>query len=146
QGKETAIFTGDTLFIGDVGRPDLAIKADLTERDLAGLMFESLRNKIMPLPDDVIVYPAHGAGSACGKKMSKETFDTLGNQKKTNYALQAVTKEQFIDQLLDGIMPAPQYFAKNAKLNKEGYGSFDLVLETGVVPLAPKDLEEMVNV
>ena len=112
QKKPLCIFTGDTLFIGDVGRPDLAIKSDLSQEDLAGLLYESLRSKIMPLPDDVIVYPAHGAGSACGKNMSKETSDTLGNQKKTNYALQNISKQEFIAELTTGILPAPQYFAK----------------------------------
>ena len=116
NGKEHAIFTGDTLFIGDVGRPDLAQKAtDLTQEDLAGWLYDSLRNKIMPLPDDVIVYPAHGAGSACGKNMSSETWDTLGNQKKTNYALRSdMTKDEFIKEVTDGLMMPPQYFAKNA--------------------------------
>lgn len=141
--KPHCIFTGDTLFIGDVGRPDLAIKADLTERDLASMLYDSLHTKIIPLPDDVIVYPAHGAGSACGKNMSKETFDSLGNQKKTNYALQDVSREQFIDQLLDGIMPAPQYFPKNAMMNKNGYESFSTVLEEGVKPLSPVEFRNM---
>jgi hydroxyacylglutathione hydrolase len=132
DGKEKAIFTGDTLFIGDVGRPDLAIKSDLTQEDLAGMLYDSLRNKIMTLPDDVIVYPAHGAGSSCGKNMSKETFDTLGNQKQVNYALEAsLTKEAFIKELTTGILPAPQYFAKNAMLNKQGYDAIDGVLAKG---------------
>ncbi|MEP2024696.1 MBL fold metallo-hydrolase, partial [Reichenbachiella sp.] len=114
DGKEKAIFSGDTLFIGDVGRPDLAVKSDLTEEDLAGFLFDSLRNKIMTLPDHVVVYPAHGAGSACGKNMSSETWDTLGNQKKTNYALRAdMSKKEFIKEVTEGIMPPPQYFAKN---------------------------------
>lgn len=135
-GNEKAIFTGDTLFIGDVGRPDLAIKSDLTQEDLAGMLYDSLRNKIMTLPDDVVVYPAHGAGSACGKNMSKETFDTLGNQKKVNYALDInMTKEAFIKELTTGIMPAPQYFAKNAMLNKHGYDAIDEVLSKGNTPL-----------
>jgi glyoxylase-like metal-dependent hydrolase (beta-lactamase superfamily II)/rhodanese-related sulfurtransferase len=129
--KALCIFTGDTLFIGDVGRPDLAIKSDLTQEDLAKMLFHSLRNKIMPLPDDVIVYPAHGAGSACGKNMSKETFDTLGNQKKTNYALSNISEEDFVKELTTGIMPAPQYFAKNALLNKSGYKNFNDVLNHG---------------
>ena len=110
--KPICVFTGDTLFIGDVGRPDLAIKSDLSQEDLAGLLYDSLRSKIMTLPDDVIVYPAHGAGSACGKNMSKETFDTLGNQKKLNYALGNLSREEFIIELTTGILPAPQYFAK----------------------------------
>ncbi len=129
--KELCIFTGDTLFIGDVGRPDLAIKSDLTQEDLAGMLFDSLRNKIMPLPDDVIVYPAHGAGSACGKNMSKETFDTLGNQKLQNYALGNLSREAFIKELTTGILPAPQYFSKNAALNKQGYNNYSDVLKQG---------------
>jgi glyoxylase-like metal-dependent hydrolase (beta-lactamase superfamily II) len=109
NGKEHAIFSGDTLFIGDVGRPDLAVKSDLTEKDLAGMLFDSLRNKIMPLPNEVIVYPAHGAGSACGKNMSNETFDTLGHQKEVNYALQNMTKEEFISEVTAGILPPPVF-------------------------------------
>lgn len=147
NGKEYAIFTGDTLFIGDVGRPDLAQKAGhLTQEDLAGWLFDSLRNKIMTLPDDVIVYPAHGAGSACGKSMSSETWDTLGHQKETNYALRAdMTKEEFIHEVTAGLMPPPQYFAKNAKLNKTGYGSIDDVLERGAVALNPEQFEQLVE-
>jgi len=136
NGKEHAIFSGDTLFIGDVGRPDLAVKSDLTQDDLAGLLFDSLRDKIMPLPNDVIVYPAHGAGSACGKNMSKETFDTLGHQKEVNYALQDMTKEEFIKQVTDGILPPPQYFPKNALINKSGYESVDDVMAKGNNPLS----------
>lgn len=129
NGKPYYIFTGDTLFIGDVGRPDLAIKSNLTQNDLAGMMYDSLRNKVMTLPDDIIVYPAHGAGSSCGKNMSKETFDTLGNQKQVNYALRpGLSKDEFIAELTDGIMPAPQYFAKNAALNKNGYENIDKVI------------------
>lgn len=119
-GKEHCIFSGDTLFIGDVGRPDLAIKSNVTKEDLAGMLYDSLHNRILPLPDDVIVYPAHGAGSACGKSMSKETFDTLGHQKQVNYALQPMSKHEFVKQVTDGLMPPPQYFAKNAMLNKQG--------------------------
>ncbi|MCF8715658.1 MBL fold metallo-hydrolase [Joostella atrarenae] len=146
NGENHAIFTGDTLFLGDVGRPDLAIKQDITKEDLAGLLFDSLRNKIMPLADDIIVYPAHGAGSACGKNLSKETVDTLGNQKKTNYALRAdMTKEEFVEEVLDGIMPPPQYFSKNAMMNKEGYKTFDDVLEKGDVPLSPEKFEAIAN-
>lgn len=146
HGKEKAIFSGDTLFIGDVGRPDLAVKTDLTQEDLAGFLFDSLRNKIMTLPDDIIVYPGHGAGSACGKNMSDETTDTLGNQKKLNYALRPdMSKEEFIKEVTEGILPPPQYFAKNAALNKDGYGSFDKVLETGVVPLDVDTFESMAN-
>lgn len=144
-GKEHAIFSGDTLFIGDVGRPDLAIKSDLTKNDLAGMLFDSLRTKIMPLADEVIVYPAHGAGSACGKNMSKETFDTLGNQKKSNYALRAdMTREEFIKEVTEGILPPPQYFAKNASLNKTGYQEVDQVLERGSTPLTIEAFEKAV--
>ncbi|GAB3321248.1 MBL fold metallo-hydrolase [Larkinella ripae] len=144
-GKNRAIFTGDTLFIGDVGRPDLAIKGDLTEEDLAGMLYDSLHTKIMPLEDEVIVYPAHGAGSACGKNMSKETTDLLGNQKRFNYALRAQTKEEFIKVVLDGLTEAPAYFAENARLNKEGYEAIDDVLERGAQALSPEDFEATVN-
>ena len=146
HGKHHAIFTGDTLFLGDVGRPDLAIKQDITKEDLAAMLYDSLREKIMPLADDVIVYPAHGAGSACGKNLSKETVDLLGNQKKTNYALRAdMSKEEFVKEVLEGIMPAPQYFAKNAMMNKEGYQSFDSILQKGNIPLNAADFEAMAN-
>ncbi|OEK00412.1 MBL fold metallo-hydrolase [Roseivirga sp. 4D4] len=146
QGMEHAIFSGDTLFIGDVGRPDLAVKSDLSQEDLAGMLFESLRNKIMTLPDDVIVYPAHGAGSACGKNMSKETTDLLGNQKKVNYALRAdMTKEEFIKEVTEGILPPPQYFAKNAMLNKTGVDSLDDVMAKGNVALDVETFEAMAN-
>jgi len=144
-GKSHAIFTGDTLFIGDVGRPDLAIKNDLTERDLAGMLYDSLQTKLMPLDDAVLVYPAHGAGSACGKNMSKETSDTLGNQKRFNYALRAQSKAQFIDEVLNGLTKAPQYFAQNARLNKEGYDSIDEVMERGQRALSPEAFEAAVN-
>ncbi len=146
-GKEHAIFTGDTLFIGDVGRPDLAQKSDeLTMQDLAGYSYDSLRTKLMPLPDTVLVYPAHGAGSACGKNMSKETVDTLGNQKKVNYALRAdMTKEEFIKELTDGLLPPPAYFPLNVKLNKEGYEDIDTVLTSGLKPLSPKEFEVIAN-
>lgn len=146
NGKDHAIFSGDTLFLGDVGRPDLAIKSDLTKEDLAAMLFDSLRNKIMPLADDVIVYPAHGAGSACGKNLSKETVGILGEQKKTNYALRAdMTKDEFVKEVLDGIAPPPQYFAKNAMMNKMGYDTFDSVLETGDVALSPEEFEALAN-
>ncbi|MDX1940373.1 MAG: MBL fold metallo-hydrolase [Saprospiraceae bacterium] len=147
SGKEYAIFSGDTLFIGDVGRPDLAQKAgSITTEDLAGWLFDSLRNKIMPLPDDVIVYPAHGAGSACGKSMSKETWDTLGNQKRSNYALRAdMTREEFIKEVTTGLLPPPQYFAKNAMMNKQGYDSIDNVLQRGAVALDPEAFELVVE-
>jgi len=143
NGKEQAIFTGDTLFIGDVGRPDLAQKkGSLTKEDLAGWLYDSLRNKIMTLPDETIVYPAHGAGSACGKNMSSETWSTLGEQKATNYALRAdMTKAEFIKEVTDGLLPPPQYFAKNAKLNKTGYESIDEVMEKGANPLSPREFE-----
>ncbi|MEL6660618.1 MAG: rhodanese-like domain-containing protein [Bacteroidota bacterium] len=147
NGKEYAIFTGDTLFIGDVGRPDLAQKTgSLTKEDLAGWLFDSLRNKIMTLPDHVLVYPAHGAGSACGKNMSSETWDTLGNQKAINYALRAdMSKEEFIQEVTDGLLPPPQYFAKNAKLNKTGYSSFDEVMAKGDTQLSPREFETIAN-
>ncbi|CCH56484.1 putative protein yrkH [Fibrisoma limi BUZ 3] len=145
EGKDHAIFTGDTLFIGDVGRPDLAIKGDLTERDLAGMLYDSLQTKIIPLADDVIVYPAHGAGSACGKNMSKETTDKLGNQKRFNYALQAKSKEQFIEQVLDGLTTAPAYFTENARLNKEGYEPLERVMQRGSQALSPDAFEAAVN-
>jgi hydroxyacylglutathione hydrolase len=146
NGKNYAIFSGDTLFLGDVGRPDLAIKSDLTKEDLAKMLFDSLRNKIMPLADDVIIYPAHGAGSACGKNLSKETVGVLGEQKKTNYALREdMTKVEFVKEVLDGIAPPPQYFAKNAMMNKMGYDTFDSVLKTGDVPLSPEEFEALAN-
>ncbi|WP_339627188.1 MBL fold metallo-hydrolase [uncultured Winogradskyella sp.] len=146
NGKDHAIFSGDTLFLGDVGRPDLAIKSDLTKEDLAEMLFDSLRNKIMTLADDVIVYPAHGAGSACGKNLSKETVGVLGEQKKTNYALRAdMTKAEFVKEVLDGIAPPPQYFAKNAMMNKMGYDAFDTVLKTGDVALNPEEFETLAN-
>jgi len=143
NGKEVAIFTGDTLFLGDVGRPDLAQKSsDLTSEDLASYAYDSLRNKIMPLPDDVLVYPAHGAGSACGKNMMKETVDTLGNQKKMNYALRSdMTKEEFVKEVTDGLAKPPAYFPLNVKMNKEGYEHIDDVYETGLIALSPKELE-----
>jgi glyoxylase-like metal-dependent hydrolase (beta-lactamase superfamily II)/rhodanese-related sulfurtransferase len=147
EGKEEAIFTGDTLFIGDVGRPDLAQKviADLTQEKLAGHLYDSLRNKLLPLSDGLIVYPAHGAGSACGKNMSKETSDTLGNQKKTNYALQPMTKEAFIKEVLTGLTPPPAYFPQNVMMNIQGYDSIDEVLERGIRPLTPEEFEVAAN-
>ena len=145
--KPYAIFTGDTLFIGDVGRPDLAQKnGKLTKEELAGWLYDSLRNKIMPLPNNVLVYPAHGAGSACGKNMSSETWDTLGNQKKTNYALRAdMTKKEFIKEVTDGLMPPPIYFSKNASLNKKGYESIDKVMKRGAKALSPRAFETAAN-
>ena len=147
NGKETALFSGDTLFIGDVGRPDLAQKAaHLTQEELAATLFDSLRQKIMTLPDEVIVYPAHGAGSACGKNMSKETSDTLGNQKKFNYALRAnMTREEFVKEVTDGLMPPPAYFPENVRLNKMGYESIDQVLAKGTRALSPAEFEAAAN-
>jgi glyoxylase-like metal-dependent hydrolase (beta-lactamase superfamily II)/rhodanese-related sulfurtransferase len=148
NGKETALFTGDTLFIGDVGRPDLAQKviAELTQEMLAGYLFDSLRNKIMPLSDDLIVYPAHGAGSACGKNMSTETTDTLGHQKETNYALRPdMKKEEFIKEVLTGLMPPPGYFPQNVMMNIQGYEKIDTVMEQGTKALNPKEFEALAN-
>ena len=147
KNKDIAIFSGDTLFLGDVGRPDLAQKAaDMTQEDLAGILFDSLREKIMPLADDVFVYPAHGAGSACGKNLSKETVGTIGDQKKTNYALRAdMTKEEFVKEVTNGLLPPPQYFPLNVKMNKEGYTDIDKILENGTKPLTPEDFEVIVN-
>lgn len=147
SGKDIAIFSGDTLFLGDVGRPDLAQKmGSITQDDLAGMLFDSLRNKIMPLADDVTVYPAHGAGSSCGKNMMKETVDTLGNQKKMNYALRAdMTKEEFIKEVTDGLLPPPAYFPLNVKMNKEGYVSIDTVMEKGQTAMSPNDFEQAAN-
>ena len=147
NGKEHALFSGDTLFIGDVGRPDLAQKSnEITSEDLAAILYDSLRSKIIPLPGHVIVYPAHGAGSACGKSMSKETWDTLGNQKLNNYALRAdMTKQEFVKELTCGIMPPPVYFRENARINKEGYDGLELVLERGTIPLDVKDFEAIAN-
>ena len=143
QGKEVALFTGDTLFIGDVGRPDLAQKviADLTQDKLARHLYHSLRNVIMPLADDIIVYPNHGRGSACGKNMSSETYDTLGNQKKTNYALQELTEDDFVEQVLDGLTPPPGYFPQNVLLNITGYESLDTIIDQGKKPLTPEAFE-----
>lgn len=142
EGKETAIFSGDTLFLGDVGRPDLAQKAaNLTQEELAGLLYDSLTDKILPLSDDITVYPAHGAGSACGKNMQKETVDTLGNQKKTNYALNQPNREAFIEAVLDGLSAPPKYFGMNVAMNKGGYESFENVMNKGLNPLSPTDFE-----
>jgi len=147
NGKDHAIFSGDTLFLGDVGRPDLAQKAgSITEKDLAGFLYDSLRTKIMPLADDVIVYPAHGAGSACGKNLSKETVGVLGNQKQTNYALRAdMTKEEFIEEVTDGLLPPPKYFPLNVKMNREGYEDIDVVLKRGTQVLSPDAFETAAN-
>jgi len=147
NGKDEAIFTGDTLFLGDVGRPDLAQKAaSLTQEELAATLYDSLRTKIMPLSDEVTVYPGHGAGSACGKNMMKETVDTLGNQKKVNYALRAdMSKEEFVKEVTDGLLPPPQYFPLNVKLNKEGYEDIDEVLARGTQALSPDAFEAAAN-
>ncbi|HQY12501.1 MAG TPA: MBL fold metallo-hydrolase [Ferruginibacter sp.] len=148
QGKEHGIITGDTLFIGDVGRPDLAqhVIADLTQEKLAGHLYDSLRNKIMPLSDDLIVYPNHGAGSACGKMMSKETTDTLGHQKKVNYALDpSLTKEEFIRQLLTGLTTPPVYFPQNVLMNIKGYESLDTIMQRGKRPMAVSEFETVAN-
>ena len=145
QGKEYCIFSGDTLFIGDVGRPDLAIKSDLTIYDLAGMLYDSLRSKILPLPDHVIVYPAHGAGSACGKNLSKETYDTLGNQRQVNYALKEQSKEDFIKAITEGLAPAPRYFPLNAMMNKQGAKALDEIKKLGLRPLSPTYFESIAN-
>lgn len=147
DGKDHAIFSGDTLFLGDVGRPDLAQKAaDLTQEQLAATLYQSLRTKIMTLADEVIVYPGHGAGSACGKKMSDETVGTIGDQKATNYALRAdMTEAEFVKEVTDGLLPPPAYFPLNVKLNKEGYDSIDAVLEKGLRPLSPAEFEAAAN-
>ncbi len=146
EGKEKAIFTGDTLFIGDVGRPDLAAKSELSTEDLAGHLYESLHSEIMPLPDDIIVYPAHGAGSACGKSMSKETFDTLGNQKKTNYALATdLSKVNFIKELTTGIAPPPAYFPKNVWMNKGVNSSIDEIISRGNTAMNANSFKALVD-
>ncbi|MFO7257028.1 MAG: MBL fold metallo-hydrolase [Bacteroidota bacterium] len=145
NAKDVALFTGDTLFIGDVGRPDLAQNETFTQEDLAGFLYDSLRNKIMPLADDIIVYPAHGAGSACGKNMARETSDTLGHQKQTNYALRAISKKQFIREVTEGLLPPPGYFPQNVRMNREGYDSIDTVLERGCQPLDPDAFEAAAN-
>ncbi len=144
KGNKPYVFTGDCLFIGDVGRPDLAVKSDMTEEDLAGHLYDSLRNKIMTLPDDIVVYPNHGAGSACGKNMSSETFDTLGNQKKTNYALRAdMTKEEFIKEVTTGLKPPPQYFPNNVRMNKGINTSIDEILQRGTTPIDAASFKEL---
>ena len=143
NGKENALFSGDTLFLGDVGRPDLAQKAaDMTQEALAGMLYDSLMTKIMPLLDEVIVYPGHGAGSACGKNMMKETVDTLGNQKKMNYALNQSSKEDFIAAVTDGLLPPPDYFGANVHLNKKGYTFFEDVKLRGLQPLTVSNVEK----
>ncbi|MEG0851338.1 MAG: MBL fold metallo-hydrolase [Flavobacterium sp.] len=146
NGKGVALFSGDTLFLGDVGRPDLAQKAaNKTQEELAGMLYESLYNKIITLPDDIIVYPAHGAGSACGKNMMKETADTLGNQKKTNYALNQPNKEAFIKEVTKGLLPPPPYFGMNVLMNKKGYDSFDEIFKKGLKPLNITEFKAVVQ-
>jgi glyoxylase-like metal-dependent hydrolase (beta-lactamase superfamily II)/rhodanese-related sulfurtransferase len=146
KGREHAIFSGDTLFLGDVGRPDLAVKSDLTQTELAEKLYDSLRNKIMTLPDEVIVYPGHGAGSACGKNMKKETVGSVGEEKKTNYALREdMTKEEFVKEVTEGLTPPPSYFPKNVMMNKEGYESIDEVLGRGLQALSPAGFEAAAN-
>ena len=146
NGKDHCVFTGDTLFVGDVGRPDLAQKgADITMEDLASMMYDSIHNKLFPLADDVIVYPAHGAGSACGKSLGKETFSTIGEQKKHNYALESKTKEEFIQKVTEGISAPPQYFQINAQINKEGYESLDEVLEQGMKGFSVSEFKNLIN-
>ena len=147
SGKEHALFSGDTLFLGDVGRPDLAQKAaSMTQEDLAGLLFDSLRTKIMTLPDSTIVYPGHGAGSACGKNMSKETVGSIGDQKATNYALRAdMTKEEFVKEVTDGLLPPPAYFPMNVQMNKEGYSDVDQIIAKGQNALSPAAFEAAAN-
>ncbi len=146
NGKEHALFSGDTLFIGDVGRPDLAVKSNLTKEDLAGYLFDSLRSKIMNLPKDILIYPAHGAGSACGKNMSKETFDVLGHQLEVNYALNTqLSKDDFIKEVTDGLLPPPSYFPLNVQMNKEGYENIESVIQKGTKALTPKEFEFLAN-
>jgi glyoxylase-like metal-dependent hydrolase (beta-lactamase superfamily II)/rhodanese-related sulfurtransferase len=146
QGKEHCIFSGDTLFLGDVGRPDLAQKAaSLSQEELAGMLYDSLNEKILPLPDDIIIYPAHGAGSACGKNMMKETVDTLGNQKRMNYALNQPNKEAFVHAVLDGLTPPPSYFGMNVAMNKKGYASFETVLNEGMRALTVEEFSDLIQ-
>jgi hydroxyacylglutathione hydrolase len=146
NGKDHCVFTGDTLFVGDVGRPDLAQKgADLTMNDLAGMLYESLQQKIIPLADDVIVYPAHGPGSACGKNLGPDTDSTIGEEKQTNYALKAASKEEFVKTVTDGLDEPPQYFPINARINKEGYESLDGILEQGLKPLSVQDVKQAIT-
>ena len=142
NGKDHCVFTGDTLFVGDVGRPDLAQKGvELTMDDLAGMLYDSLQSKIVPLADDVIVYPAHGPGSACGKNLGPHTFSTIGEEKNTNYALKAASKEEFVKAVTDGIAAPPQYFPINAMINKEGYESLEAILEQGMTALSVEEFK-----
>jgi rhodanese-related sulfurtransferase len=145
NGKETAVFTGDTLFLGDVGRPDLAVNSNLTQDDLAGMLYDSIHAKLLTLPDDVVVYPAHGASSACGKNLSSDTLDTLGNQKKNNYALrEGMPKQEFIREVTNGILPPPSYFPKNVAMNKTGYNSIDEVIKRGTQALSLDEFKQEV--
>jgi glyoxylase-like metal-dependent hydrolase (beta-lactamase superfamily II)/rhodanese-related sulfurtransferase len=144
NGKAHAIFTGDTLFVGDVGRPDLS-SGNLDKEELAGMLYDSLQEKIKPLPDDVIIYPAHGAGSSCGKNIGADTYSTIGGEKQNNYALQASTKEEFIKTVTEGLGAAPQYFSVNARINKEGYESLDEVMESALEPLGLPAFKELVK-
>ena len=145
-GKDHAIFTGDTLFLGDVGRPDLSQKSSLSNSDLASMLFDSLRNKIMTLNDDVIIYPGHGEGSSCGKDLSSDTIGTLGDQKKTNYALREnMTKDEFVNEVLDGLLEPPKYFPANVSLNKKGYPGSEEILENAINPLSPDEIEKAFN-
>ncbi len=146
EGNEKAVFTGDTLFLGDVGRPDLAVKSDLTEKELAETLYDSLRNKLMTLPDDVVVYPGHGAGSACGKNMRKETVGSIGEEKRTNYALRAdMSKAEFVKEVTTGLAPPPSYFPKNVLMNRDGYESINTVLDRGLKALSPAAFEAAAN-
>src|SRR5690554_456293 len=146
DGKPHAVFTGDTLFLGDVGRPDLAVKSDLTQAELAGKLYDSLRTKIMTLPDDVIVYPGHGAGSACGKNMRKETVGSIGEEKATNYVLRAdMTKEEFVKEVTTDLAPPPSYFPKNVAMNRDGYESINAVLDRGLQALSPEAFDAAAN-
>ncbi len=142
--KPYCIFTGDTLFVGDVGRPDLS-SGELSEEELAGIMYDTIQNKILPLADDIIVYPAHGAGSRCGKNLGPQNFSTIGEQKKYNYALQKQTKDQFIKAVIEGLAKPPEYFSMNARINKEGYDSLDEVKKQGLTPLTVKAFKEKIN-
>jgi len=146
SGRDHCIFTGDTLFVGDVGRPDLAQKgAEITTNDLAGMLYDSLQQKIVPLADDVIVYPAHGPGSSCGKNLGPDTHSTVGEEKQFNYALKAASKEEFIKAVTDGIPPPPQYFPINARINKEGYDSLDEVMQKALKPLSVAQFKELIT-
>jgi len=142
EGKPHAVFTGDTLFVGDVGRPDLS-SGNLTKEELASLMYDSLQNKIAPLPDDVIVYPAHGPGSACGKNLGPSTYSTVGSEKETNYALKPQSREEFVKAVTTGLTAPPEYFPINARINKEGYDSLEQVLNKALKPLSVEEFKEL---